>query len=170
MIILGIFQQVFQKILVSVKFLSAILGPETAAPILWTPGNMRPFCRKSHVHKIPCFRGGGYLGGGGGKCRFYFYGREDFSEFWQKKIISRVTDGCLLLNNATFQSDKAGGTRTEQELETGTLEPFFIGTRTSHCCYNCTDKHEALPSEEQSGPKTEPLPLPRRNHTQTGAA
>ena len=27
-----------RKILVSVKFVSAILGPETAAPILWTPG------------------------------------------------------------------------------------------------------------------------------------
>ena len=39
---------------------------------------------KSHVHKIPRLRGGGYLGfffgGAGGECRFYFYGREDFSE------------------------------------------------------------------------------------------
>ena len=50
-----------------------------AAPILWTPGKMRPFCRKNHVHKIPRFRGG-ILGLGGGECRFYFYGREDFSE------------------------------------------------------------------------------------------
>ena len=65
-------------LLVSVKFVSAILGPETAAPILWTPGKMRSFCRKTHVHKIPRF-GGGF--GGGGECRFYFYGREDFSEF-----------------------------------------------------------------------------------------
>ena len=70
-------------LLVSVDFLSAVLGPEMAAPILWAPGKMRPFCRKSHVHKIPCFRGGGVfwvLGGGGGECRFYFYGREDFSD------------------------------------------------------------------------------------------
>ena len=70
--------------LVSVKFLSAILGPEMGASILWTPGKMRPFCRKSHVHKIPRFRGGGgisgFARGGGGECRFYFYGREDFSE------------------------------------------------------------------------------------------
>ena len=70
----------------SVKFLSAILGPEMAAPILWTPGKMRPFCRKNPVHKIPRFRGGGILGffwgGGGGKCRFYFYGRADFSDKW----------------------------------------------------------------------------------------
>ena len=28
----------FRKILVSVKFVSAILGPEMGAPILWTPG------------------------------------------------------------------------------------------------------------------------------------
>ena len=70
-----------RKILVSVKFLSAILGLEMAAPILWTPGKMRPFCRKNHVHEIPHFRGGVNFGFflGGGKCRFYFYGREDFS-------------------------------------------------------------------------------------------
>ena len=53
----------FRKILVSVKFVSAILGPEMAAPILWTPGKMRSFCRKTHVHKIPRFLGG-FLGGG----------------------------------------------------------------------------------------------------------
>ena len=57
---------IVRKILVSVKFLSAILGPEMGASILWTPGKMRPFCRKSHVHKIPRFRGGGGFGGGGG--------------------------------------------------------------------------------------------------------
>ena len=42
---------------------------------------MRSFCRKTHVHKIPRFRGGGILGfGGGGECRFYFDGRAYFSE------------------------------------------------------------------------------------------
>ena len=42
---------------------------------------MRSFCRKTHVHKIPPFRGGGILGfGGGGSADFIFYGREDFSE------------------------------------------------------------------------------------------
>ena len=81
-----------RKILVSVKFLSAILGPEMAAPILWTPGKKRPCCRKNHVHKIPPFRGGGILGfGGGGKCRFYFYGREDFSE-WRVLLLGLL--GC----------------------------------------------------------------------------
>ena len=42
---------------------------------------------KTHVHKIPRFRGGGVFwvlgGGGGGECRFYFYGRADFSEVCQ---------------------------------------------------------------------------------------
>ena len=40
---------------------------------------------KKHVHKIPPFRGGGvfgffFWGGGGWECRFYFYGRADFSD------------------------------------------------------------------------------------------
>ena len=44
-----------------------------------------------HVHKIPRFRGrGGYFGLGGGKCRFYFYGRGDFSE-------SPILYSCILL-------------------------------------------------------------------------
>ena len=64
----------------SVKFLSAILGPEMAAPILWTPGKMRSFCRKSHVHKIPRLGGGGILGffWGGGKADFIFMGARIF--------------------------------------------------------------------------------------------
>ena len=34
-----------------------------------------------HVHKIPRFTGGGVFWVlGGGKCRFYFYGRADFSD------------------------------------------------------------------------------------------
>ena len=31
--------------------------------------------------KLLVLGGGGILGFGGGECRFYFYGREDFSEF-----------------------------------------------------------------------------------------
>ena len=72
-----------RKILVSVKFLSAILGPEMGAPILWTPGKCVRSAEKAHVHKIPRFwGGGGYFGfwGEGGECRFYFYWRADFSE------------------------------------------------------------------------------------------
>ena len=50
-----------RKILVSVKFVSAILGPEMAAPILWTPGKNAFFLQENlHVHKIPRF----FLGGG----------------------------------------------------------------------------------------------------------
>ena len=66
----------------SVEFLSAILGPEMAAPILWMPGKIRPFCRQSHVIKFLVLGGGGYFGFLGGKCRFYFYGREDFSDLF----------------------------------------------------------------------------------------
>ena len=56
-----------RKILVSVKFFSAILGPEMAAPILWTPGKNAFFLQENrHVHKISRFRGGGILGFGGG--------------------------------------------------------------------------------------------------------
>ena len=68
----------FRKILlVSVKFLSAILGPEMAAPILWTPGKIAFFLQENrHVHKIPRFRGGGYFGfwRGGGSADFIFMG------------------------------------------------------------------------------------------------
>ena len=46
----------------SIKFLSAILGPEMAAPISWTPGKCVLSAEKTHVHKIPRFRGGGILG------------------------------------------------------------------------------------------------------------
>ena len=36
---------------------------------------------KTHVQKIPCFRGGVFWVWGGGKWRFYFHGRGDFSDF-----------------------------------------------------------------------------------------
>ena len=56
----------------SVKFLSAILGPEMAAPILWAPRISAFFLQENlHVHKIPRFRGrgGGYFG-------FFFFFRK----------------------------------------------------------------------------------------------
>ena len=64
----------------SVKCLSAILGPEMGASILWAPGKLRSFCRKkTHVHKIPRFRGGGILGFfGGGSAGFIFMGARIF--------------------------------------------------------------------------------------------
>ena len=38
--------------------------------------------KNPHAHKIPPFRGGSWFfwKGGGWKCRFYFYGRGDFSD------------------------------------------------------------------------------------------
>ena len=83
----------------SVKFVSAILGPEMAAPILWTPGKMRSFCRKTCVHKNSSFWGGGgilgfgFLGGGGvfwvlgggGSADFIFMGARIFQIFSGKK-------------------------------------------------------------------------------------
>ena len=78
-----------RKILVSVKFLSAILRPEMGASILWTPGKNAFFLQeKPHVHKIPRFRrGGGYFGfcfgGGGGSADFIFMGARNFSDLEQ---------------------------------------------------------------------------------------
>ena len=69
----------------SAKFLSAILGPEMAAPILWTPGKNAVFLQENiHVHKIPRFGGGGGdfgfgFGGGGGSADFIFMGVGIFS-------------------------------------------------------------------------------------------
>ena len=64
----------------SVKFVSVILGPEMAAPILWTPGKNAFFLQETHVHKIPRFRGGGILGffGGGGVPILFLWARGFF--------------------------------------------------------------------------------------------
>ena len=72
-----------RKILVSVKILSAILGPEMAAPILRAPRISVFFLQKNlHVHKIPRFRGGGvfwvWCEGGGGSADFIFMGAGTF--------------------------------------------------------------------------------------------
>ena len=74
-----VFENLRKILLVSVKFVSAILGPEMAAPILWTPGKNAFFLQENlHVHKIPRFGGGGnlvlVLGGGGGSADFIFMG------------------------------------------------------------------------------------------------
>ena len=73
-------------LLVSVKFfVSAILGPEMAAPILRAPGKMRSFCRRNlHVHKIPRFWGGGvFWVRGGGSVDFILMGEGIFLKlFW----------------------------------------------------------------------------------------
>ena len=53
-----------------------------AAPILWAPGKMHSFCRKTCVHKIPRFRRGGNFGLGGGGVPFLFLWARGF--FWRK--------------------------------------------------------------------------------------
>ena len=70
-----------RKILVSVKNLSAILGPEVGAPILWTPGKDALFLQEKPMSiKFFVIGWGGYFGFfGGGECRFYFYGRGAFA-------------------------------------------------------------------------------------------
>ena len=66
----------------SVKFLSAILGPEMAAPILWAPRISVFFLQENlHVHKIPRFGGEGILGlGGWGGVPILFLWARGFSE------------------------------------------------------------------------------------------
>ena len=60
----------FRKIPVSVKFLSAILWPEMAAPILWAPGKHALFLQEKPMSiKFLVLGGGGvilgfFLGGG----------------------------------------------------------------------------------------------------------
>ena len=69
-------REILRKILVSVKFMSAILGPEMAAPILWTPGENAFFCRKTSMSiKFLVLGGGGeFWFGGGGSADFIFMG------------------------------------------------------------------------------------------------
>ena len=62
------------------------------------------FCRKTlHVHKIPRFRGRAFwvLGGGGGECRFYFYGRRDFSEWHNESGSCAAIFGMLRCRSCT---------------------------------------------------------------------
>ena len=63
----------------SMKFPPVTLGPEMAVPILWAPGIFWFFLLENpHAHKIPPFRGGGwvlgFLEGGGGSANFIFMG------------------------------------------------------------------------------------------------
>ena len=64
----------------SVKFLSAILGPEMGCVNFMDAWKNALFLQeKNHVHKIPRFRGGGgILGFGGGSADFIFMGARIF--------------------------------------------------------------------------------------------
>ena len=76
-----------RKILVSVKFLSAILGPEMAASILWTPGkNAFLLQGKPMSIKFPVLGGGGILGLGGGGADFIFMGARIFLNLGGSKV------------------------------------------------------------------------------------
>ena len=59
-------------------------GPEMAAPVLWTPGKIVFFLQENPMPIKFLVLGGVvfWVFGGGGECRFYFYGREDFSDFF----------------------------------------------------------------------------------------
>ena len=71
----------FRKILVSVKFVSAILGPEMGAPILWTPGKNAFFLQEKPMSvKFPFL--GFFFGGGGGSADFIFMGALTNSRKW----------------------------------------------------------------------------------------
>ena len=100
-----------RKILVSVKLLSAILGPEMGVSILWTSGEKAFFPQEKPVSiKFLVFGGGefGFFLGGGGECRFYFYGRADFSE---KKIGNGKVQMSFCTNNSEHfdRSNRKGG-------------------------------------------------------------
>ena len=49
-----------------------------AAPILWTPEKSVRSAGKTMSIKFLVLGGGVFWVWGGGECRFYFYGREDF--------------------------------------------------------------------------------------------
>ena len=72
----------FRKSLMSVIFLPAILGPQMAAPILWTPGIFWFFLlRTPHAHKFLVFFGGGgfgFFGQGGRSVNLFLSAREFF--------------------------------------------------------------------------------------------
>ena len=64
-------------LLVSVKFVSVILGPEMGAPILWTPGKnvVLSAGKTMSIKFLVLGGGGGILGfGGGGSADFIFFG------------------------------------------------------------------------------------------------
>ena len=78
-VFLGVWRKVFKNTRKSLKYRNSGAG-NGCANFMDASKKCALSAGKTHVHKIPRFRGGGYFGfwGGGGPCRFYFYGREDF--------------------------------------------------------------------------------------------
>ena len=77
---IGIATISIRKDLVSVKLLSAILGPEMGAPILWTPGKNAFFLQEKPMSiKFLVLGGGvGFWGGGGGVPILFLWARGFF--------------------------------------------------------------------------------------------
>ena len=90
----------FQKILVSVELLVRDSGAGNGCANSMGAWKHAFFLQEKamSVHKIPRFRGGGvFWVFGGGECRFYFYGREDFSDTWKGVVspgITKPEPGC----------------------------------------------------------------------------
>ena len=71
----------FRKILASVKiFVRNSRAGNGCANFMGAWKKCALSAGRTHVHKIPLFRGGGFWVLGRVECRFYFYGRGDFSE------------------------------------------------------------------------------------------
>ena len=115
-------------------FLSAILGPEMAAPILWAPAIFWFFLlEKPHAHKIPRFRGGrGFFGRGGGSANSIFMGvgifpiyenlRESFGSFVSNFVTFSETSFSRRAVLMSASILKGGG----WAREIGTICPFGV--------------------------------------------
>ena len=103
-------------------------GARDGCANVWTPGKMRPFCRKSHVHKIPRFRGGGvfWVWGGGGSADFIFMGagiflRLGFALFCvHLRSFARI---CVFLRPTAPRTTALGKCRSKVEGKLGTPNP-----------------------------------------------
>ena len=98
-----------RKILVSVKFLSALLGPEMGASILWTPGKCVLSAGKKPMSiKFLILGGGGgfgVLGGGEWTVPILFLWARGFSDMTS---ISSGASGGSLHRGANFNADNRG--------------------------------------------------------------
>ena len=152
-----------------------------AAPILWTPGKIRPFCRKNHVHRIPRFRGGGILGfwgGGGGSADSIFMGARIFHTNGQ--VLARPISTAFLwlfgsLNcswmsrsssgqsfSLLFQQKRGEKKPQTKKKEKGVFQTVLINCNGCPYGFNCRGSRGA--PKKSRGPKTHPK---SRNTKQT---
>ena len=109
----------FRKILVSVKYLSAILGPEIAAPILWTPGKHASVLQGKPMSIKFLVLGGGFWGFlGGGSADFIFMGARIFQEKASAEIRGNFSEKKSWVNFAVdFWVDFSGLLPWEKQEE-----------------------------------------------------